>query len=110
MQEKYTDLGANCHVITNGYDGETPENKPKLDDKFTLTHIGMLNADRNPIIFWQVLADIIEENESFKEQLQINLIGKIADEVKMSLRKYKLEQYVNLTTYIPHNAIQTHHE
>ena len=108
MQEKYTSLGANCHVITNGYDGEALETKPKLDAKFTLTHIGMLNADRNPIIFWQVLAEIIEENEAFKAQLQINLIGKIADEVTMSLRKHQLEQYVNSTTYIPHDAIQPH--
>ena len=26
----------------------------------------------------------------------------------MSLRKYQLERYVNLTTYIPHDAIQAH--
>ena len=110
MQEKYTKLGANCHVITNGYDGEVLKDKPKLDTKFTLTHIGMLNADRNPIIFWQILAEIIEENKAFKKLLQINLIGKIADEVTMSLRKYQLEQYVNLTTYIPHDAIQAHQE
>jgi len=108
MQKKYTSLGANCHLITNGFDGETPTTPVKRDRLFSMTHIGMLNADRNPIIFWQAIAEILEENDAFRTLLQVNLIGKIADEVTTSIRAYDLEKYISKTTYIPHNAIQNH--
>jgi hypothetical protein len=108
MQKKYASLGANCHLITNGYDGAILSTSKKLDERFSMTHIGMLNADRNPLLFWEVLSEIIEENDSFKESLQVNFIGKIADEVTTSVRKYNLEKYISRTSYIPHNEIQHH--
>ncbi|NND87937.1 MAG: glycosyltransferase, partial [Flavobacteriaceae bacterium] len=46
-------------VITNGYDINSEE-KQSLDDKFTLAHIGSLLTERNPLILWEVLAELVE--------------------------------------------------
>src|SRR5690606_14012769 len=42
-------------VITNGYDPAdfVEAGKVKLDEKFTITHAGSLNDDRNPHSFWK---------------------------------------------------------
>jgi hypothetical protein len=105
MQEKYTLVSQECHVITNGFDDDGNNEPSKLDLLFTLTHIGILNSDRDPIVFWRVLRSILDENDNFEKELKVNLIGKIADEVKESIRKYDLEKYISYTNYIPHNSV-----
>jgi hypothetical protein len=105
MQRDFLKFNKHCQVITNGYDGAIVK-VSDLDEKFTLTHIGMLNADRNPYIFWEALREIIDENETFESLVQVNLVGKIADEVKMTIRKFDLEKYINYGSYIPHHAVQ----
>ena len=105
MQEKYVEITSNCHVITNGFDDDGITNAPKLESLFTLTHIGMLNADRNPIVFWESIRSLIDENDEFEQKLKINLIGKVADEVKETVRKYDLEKYISYTKYIPHDSV-----
>ena len=65
----------------------------------------MLNADRNPITFWKVIKEILDENPEFNSYLKINLIGKVADEVKESIRENNFEKYISYTKYIPHNSV-----
>jgi len=105
MVKKYKTINPNSHVITNGFDGEISENNQKLDQKFTLTHVGMLNADRNPHVFWEGLSEIINENPEFASNIQINLIGKTANEVIDSIKKNKLEKYITITSYLPHEQV-----
>ncbi len=105
MQEKYALLTPNCHVITNGFDDDGIKSSPQLDLLFTLTHIGMLNADRNSIVFWESIRSIIDENTEFENKLKINLIGTVADEVKETVRRYDLEKYISYTKYIPHDLV-----
>ncbi len=105
MAKEYRQITSNCHVISNGFDGEIGI-KQQLDKPFTLTHIGLLNADRNPHIFWKALRELIDEQEEFEMQVQINLVGKIADEVKRSIRKYDLEKYINYTSYVSYKAVE----
>jgi len=110
MREKYLATNPNCHVITNGFDDDDDDSQESvsLDSLFSLTHIGMLNADRNPILFWKTIRLILDENLEFEKYLKINLIGKIADEVKISIREYNLEKYISYTNYIPHDSILKH--
>ena len=105
MAEKYKTINQNCHVITNGYDGKYSTKTSALDDQFTLTHIGLLNADRNSKIFWKVIKELTHENEEFKNKLSINLIGKVANEVIEAIQKNKLENFVKITNYLPHNKV-----
>jgi glycosyltransferase involved in cell wall biosynthesis len=108
MAKKYKIANSNCHVITNGFDGEMAKDTTLLDKNFSLTHVGLLNADRNPTLFWEIVRELIDENQAFKEKIEINLIGKIADEVKDDLQKNKLDKYVNIVSYLPHDHIFSH--
>ena len=105
MLKSYKSINPNCHIITNGYDGEIALKNEALDSKFSLTHIGLLNADRNPHIFWKTIRKMIAENPDFKKKLQINLIGKIADEVQKSIATYKLEKHISIIDYLPHSEV-----
>ena len=88
-------------VITNGYDVEAVA-KPTLDEKFTMAHIGSFLSDRNPKILWEVLYELISENETFKTHFQLKLIGKVSQEILDSISNYKLDEYLNNLGYVSH--------
>ena len=67
-------------VITNGYDTTISE-KPKKDSKFTIAHIGSLLSERNPKHLWEALSELINENEVFKADFELKLIGVVSDDV-----------------------------
>ena len=85
MKNNYNAFNKNIHVITNGFDYKVQKSDITLDKRFSITHIGMMNADRNPVLLWKVLSDICKENTEFKNDLEIKLVGKISNEVKSSL-------------------------
>ncbi len=88
-------------VITNGYDVEKIVRQP-LDEKFTLAHIGSFLSERNPLILWQAIAELIAENADFKTHFELKLIGAVSREVLEGINQYKLNDYVNNLGYIPH--------
>ena len=90
MKEKYDPFNKHVHVITNGFDGEIITSKNEQSKKFTLTHIGLMNADRNPKVFWEILHELIVENSAFAEVVSVQLIGKIDKEVKDSISKLRI--------------------
>lgn len=88
-------------VITNGYDTqESVENK--LDDKFTVAHIGSLLSGRDPKNLWEVLGELARENGSFKNDLQLKLVGAVSQDVLVSIRNEGLEDNIELTGYVSH--------
>jgi len=90
-------------VITNGYDFEDDQVLPvQLDDKFSISHIGTLNAARNPHIVWKVLSDICSTNPDFKADLQIQLIGKVDFSVQEDIRNNGLENQLLKIDYLSH--------
>jgi glycosyltransferase involved in cell wall biosynthesis len=95
-------------VITNGYDNDdTITEHVKLDQKFSLSHIGTLNAARNPKILWKVLAELCHENEQFKADLIIRLVGKTDFSVFEEIEKNGLIDLVDKIAYLSHaEAIQ----
>jgi len=105
MKEKYLKFNQNIEVITNGFDDVEYEPKVELDIKFSIVHIGMMNADRNPRILWKVLSDLIIENQDFAEDLQLKFVGKLAHEVFESIDKNKLTSVIEYITYLPHKEV-----
>lgn len=91
-------------VITNGYDGI--QVNMELDLKFTLSHIGSLLTDRNPVVLWEVLQQLVSENEQFKNSLKIQLIGVVGDGVKESLNFHELDDYFEELGYVSHEKVQ----
>lgn len=106
MKEKFQQFSKEVHVLTNGFDTVGSENtiKPKLDSKFTITHVGLMNADRNPVAFWKALQEISEENSSFAKEYQVQLVGKVAPEVLSVIQQYQLGHVVEIG-YVSHEKV-----
>lgn len=106
MQKNYLPFNKNTFVISNGFDLEVKEPEKILDEKFSITHIGMMNADRNPNILWKVLSELKEEVEGFAKDIEIQLIGKLAEEVLADLAHFDLFSLVKQIPYLPHQEVQ----
>ncbi len=106
MKTNYDSFSKNIHIVTNGYDSElNQENKTVLDAKFSITHIGLMNADRNPKLLWETLSELSKENEEFSNDLEIKLIGKLSEDVVFNLEKHQFKNVVKIN-YVSHNEVQ----
>jgi hypothetical protein len=88
-------------VITNGYDSHSVA-IDKKDDAFTLSHIGSLLSERNPIILWEIISELIKENTAFAKKFQLNLVGVVSGIILEILNSFGLEKYVNAVGYVSH--------
>ncbi|MBU2927046.1 glycosyltransferase [Winogradskyella psychrotolerans] len=89
-------------VITNGYDVHSISVKEK-DEKFTLSHIGSLLSERNPVVLWKTLSELIQENESFSKAFKLQLIGVVSDDVIESIHQNGLQSHVDVVGYVSHD-------
>jgi len=94
-------------VITNGYDPEDflDAGKLKLDNKFTITHTGSLNDDRNPALLWEVLGKLIQDNADIKNDLEIKFIGQVDDTVFGSISENGLKNNLIKLGNINHSEV-----
>lgn len=89
-------------VITNGYDVVKPAAITR-DSKFTLSHIGSFLSERNPEILWKVLQDLRNEDDGFKSDFELKLIGAVSDSVLKSIYNYGLNDCLDNIGYVSHN-------
>ncbi|TDE42767.1 glycosyl transferase family 1 [Flavobacterium rhamnosiphilum] len=94
-------------VITNGYDTEEV-GKQILDSKFSLAHIGSFLSERNPLILWESLVELINEIPNFKSHLEIKLIGAVSQEVLETITQFGLNSYLNNLGYVSHSEAIAH--
>lgn len=88
-------------VITNGYDTTSASIQAK-DSKFSISHIGSLLSERNPEVLWKVLSKLIKENEDFRVNFELNLVGVVSDTIVDSIKEHELRNYLNLVGYVKH--------
>ncbi|MBA6153631.1 glycosyltransferase [Gelidibacter maritimus] len=88
-------------VITNGYDNHKLI-KVSKDSKFSLAHIGSLLSERNPIVLWKVLGELIDEHKDFRHEFILRLIGVVSAEVLHEVKKFIPEQNIALVGYVNH--------
>jgi hypothetical protein len=88
-------------VITNGYDSHDIPKKT-TDVVFSISHIGSLLSDRNPIILWEILSELIQEHQDIKRDLKLNLVGVVSEDVIKTMHSLGLTEYVNLVGYVSH--------
>ena len=88
-------------LITNGYDDEVIETV-SLDSKFSVAHIGSLLSERNPLILWKVLSELIKEYPDFSEAFILHLVGTVSADVTASIIKFGLSDYVKHHGYVSH--------
>ena len=105
--EKLT--GKPIEVITNGYDF-TQTSRQKPEAKFSLAHIGSFLSERNPVILWQSLSELVKEIPEFAAQFELKLIGTISTEILETIHAYNLDDYVNLIGYVSHQEAIAHQQ
>jgi len=106
IANEFEENGVGIEVISNGYDDEVIQNRSLSGvevKKFTLSHIGLLPTQSNPMSLWKVLHELVKENESFASDLQVNLVGNVSEKVLESIQESGLEKYSKLTKYVPHS-------
>ena len=96
-------------VITNGYDPAdfVTAGSVTLDEKFTITHAGSLNEDRNPHALWKALEQLSKEIKGFSADLEIKFIGQVAPVAIAELTTFKLDKNLNLIDNLPHQEVIT---
>ncbi len=104
MRQEFLRFNSQVDVISNGFDSHQNDVEVALDTQFTITHVGMMNADRNPKNLWQVLKKLSDENAEFKSELKIRLIGKVADEIKEELTLFE-ENQIEFIDYLNHTEV-----
>ncbi|MGC1633238.1 MAG: glycosyltransferase family 4 protein [Gelidibacter sp.] len=88
-------------VITNGYDYQQLPKGTK-DQKFSLAHIGSLLSGRNPKVLWKVLGELIQENDDFRQEFVLRLIGLVSDVVLNEIRKFIPDNNIENVGYVNH--------
>jgi glycosyltransferase involved in cell wall biosynthesis len=98
-------LGAkHVTVINNGYDDEDFEFLPvETDSYFSVTHVGVLNKDRNISELWQAFAQLCSEIDGFRDKLKLRFLGSVDYSVKEALEKLNLSQLAEFTGYVSHD-------
>lgn len=94
-------------VITNGYDVEQVTKQP-LDAKFTMAHIGSFLSERNPRILWEALQELVAENNDFKNDFELKLMGATSQEILDTIAEFKLSDYVRNLGYVSHEEAVGH--
>lgn len=105
MKQEYLSLNPKrIDVITNGYDeDEVSAGDVNLDSKFSIAHVGTLNAPRNPNILWKALSELITEIPSLKDDLLIRLVGQVDFSVRESLKELSLDQFFEHIEFLKHD-------
>ena len=104
MKEKFLKYSKRIKVLTNGFDTIEDLSTQKLDEKFSITHVGLMNSDRNPTILWEVLNEISNTNLNFKNDLRIKLIGKLDDAVIQDLKVFD-HNTIETIPYLDHKDV-----
>lgn len=102
-------IGAkNVKVLEWGFDIDDYKSIDRVpDQKFTIAHIGIMGFDRNPIMFFQAVKELIDENEYFSNNFELKLIGEVDLTVRNEIQKFGLEPWVNYKGSVSRNiAIQ----
>ncbi|MBK8876933.1 MAG: glycosyl transferase family 1 [Bacteroidetes bacterium] len=106
FREKYN---VNCSVLHNGFEGELSSKEVSdLDTKFTIVHVGSFLHNRNCNDLWAVLGEMQKADPQFARDLEIKLVGNVADVVLKSLEKYGLNNFLNHIHHVDHNTAKSY--
>ncbi|RMG17890.1 MAG: glycosyl transferase family 1 [Bacteroidetes bacterium] len=103
--DEFRQMGARqVEVITNGFDHEDFAFEPQpLEEGFLFSHIGYLNADRNPPALWRAFGELCEEIPAIREVLRLRFVGKTDVQVFEQIKAAGLEALTEKRAYLPHH-------
>lgn len=106
-QELAQNRESEVKVITNGFDEEVnlPDHS-NLEDKFIISHVGLLNEMRDPQNLWKVLEELCVENQELEQKLEVRLGGIVSESIMANFEQYSLLRgKIKLLDYMPHSEI-----
>lgn len=105
--ENFRKMGANAFCITNGFDDSPKQpatsNQQPATKRFALSYIGVLEQLRNPEILWEVLEEIINENNDFKSSFELKFAGRVDDKILEKIYSSNLKNNLNVLGYLSHS-------
>ena len=103
LKKDFLKTAKNVAVITNGFDSEVLQDENVvLDSKFTISYIGLLPKQSNPVVFFKVLKKLCDANDEFKNDVQLLFVGDISSEVRLEIKKNNLAEITQIKGYVPH--------
>ena len=107
MTEEFKALGAkNVETVTNGFDeADFPDSDLKLDEEFTISHIGTFSPSRNQPTLWRALSELKTENEDFAQQFKLRTVGVVDYSVRSAIIEAGLEDNWDEVAYVPHEKL-----
>jgi glycosyltransferase involved in cell wall biosynthesis len=93
-------------IISQGFDPEdfpeSPGEKRNRPVRMKIAHAGTFYADRNPGVFLQALANVLQANPKFRGRIEVNFIGNVREEDQHLVKRLDLQNAVNFLGYLPH--------
>lgn len=97
-KEDLENLGAeNVDVVYWGFDPDDYTDIDYMQDlqsKFTMLHAGIMGHDRNPVELFAAIAKLAEENESFRDEFRLVLLGQVDHNVRGSIDEAGISEMV----------------
>jgi glycosyltransferase involved in cell wall biosynthesis len=92
-------------IISHGFDPEdfAPKSELSIDkSKFVITHSGLFQDDRTPKYFFKAMEAFLKKRPDAKSHFEARFIGLMRKPHEKLIKKYKLEENVNLVGYLSH--------
>lgn len=92
--------------------GESEEHtiKPYSGDKLVISHIGNLRNDRNTITFINAMDKAVSLNQSLRDRIVVNYVGKVTDEEIALVKERKLEDIFNFVGSVSEKECEKYYE
>ena len=90
-------------VITNGYDEDDFKDlECSMSRDFLISHIGTLHADRNAPELWQVLNELLAEDDLFGQHLKFQILGNLDMGVLEELSQSSVKDHLDVRGFVSH--------
>lgn len=99
------ELSSKGKVVTiyNGFDEEDFVDSENItQENFKLTYTGNFKPNQNVNTLWIALHQLIEEEASFKQDLQIQLVGNVDENVLKAIKNNKLSSNTKAVGFVNH--------
>ncbi|HLV23324.1 MAG TPA: hypothetical protein VKY36_00910 [Moheibacter sp.] len=101
--ENYKKIGSSrVEVITNGFEEADFRIGKFVSNKFKITYSGGLEIARNPFVIWEALSELIQEDQEFKSDFELEFYGNLSSEVENYMKNNNLSNYLIKKGYVSH--------
>jgi len=77
-------------VITNGFDPADFVDDEEPGEELSLTHVGSISIERNAIMLWEAIEEVLERSEEIALKFKLRLIGPVDQAVISAIKQWPL--------------------